>query len=557
MESRSLSLREFNKKRIKNRTNLNLEKIYQNDNYLIQTLKRTKRVTIENPVDKFELNLQRLLKKIYKEIKFLNDPIIKEINNENNNFQSDYNRLLENFQNNTSVIFQDLINLYKNKGYKIPYLNCDHNLFKVNPLIEENTNKIIHYFLLQRSVKTKKEILLIKSLVFLRKLIKLIVNNNKAKKKNEKNISIDIPDNKNTIDDIEELKKSIREIIKLIESYTNVDENDSKINKSQLKFNTKMRTLNVNGKSSKVLINYNLISSNKSNKSKISFLDKRKDIIHKSSRVLTHENLFHHDDEKANTLKNINIPKRGTSSREIKRRKKTFNTCEQNKEQNNYLKNNIIEINDKFYKSEKRGEMSKILYNNTFENSNKKININLNSKKFSKTLYNFKSLNKTDKINKSSLPLFIRTQTVEKNKNNEKGLDKKKSNLERSRNYFNTSLFTNKTEFFNFAYKRLKKGNFEDIDKYVKKYLNEIECKSNEEINNTISRYDYKNFQNNLNEIETFIKKSELDRKTEKIYVNSFISRRVVNSLKNMREKESQISKFNKIITTLGNIKNK
>ena len=557
MESGSLSLREFNKKRIKNRTNLNLEKIYQNDNYLIQTLKRTKRVTIENPVDKFELNLQRLLKKIYKEIKFLNDPIIKEINNENNNFQSDYNRLLENFQNNTSVIFQDLINLYKNKGYKIPYLNCDHNLFKVNPLIEENTNKIIHYFLLQRSVKTKKEILLIKSLVFLRKLIKLIVNNNKAKKKNEKNISIDIPDNRNTIDDIEELKKSIREIIRLIESYTNVDENDSKINKSQLKFNTKMRTLNVNGKSSKVLINYNLISSNKSNKSKISFLDKRKDIIHKSSRVLTHENLFHHDDEKANTLKNINIPKRGTSSREIKRRKKTFNTCEQNKEQNNYLKNNIIEINDKFYKSEKRGEMSKILYNNTFENSNKKININLNSKKFSKTLYNFKSLNKTDKINKSSLPLFIRTQTVEKNKNNEKGLDKKKSNLERSRNYFNTSLFTNKTEFFNFAYKRLKKGNFEDIDKYVKKYLNEIECKSNEEINNTISRYDYKNFQNNLNEIETFIKKSELDRKTEKIYVNSFISRRVVNSLKNMREKESQISKFNKIITTLGNIKNK
>ena len=134
-----------------------------------------------------------------------------------------------------------------------------------------------------------------------------------------------------------------------------------------------MRTLNINGKSSKVIINNNLISSNKSNNSKISFLDKRKDVIHKSSRVLTHENFFHHDDEKANTLKNINIPKRGISSREIKRRKKTFNTCEQNKEQNNYLKSNIIEINDKFYKSEKRGEISKILYNNIFENSNKNI----------------------------------------------------------------------------------------------------------------------------------------------------------------------------------------
>ena len=65
-------------------------------------------------------------------------------------------------------------------------MNCDHNLFKVNPLIEENTNKIIHYFLLQRNVKTKKEILLIKSLVFLPKLNKLIVTNNKIKKKKKK-----------------------------------------------------------------------------------------------------------------------------------------------------------------------------------------------------------------------------------------------------------------------------------------------------------------------------------------------------------------------------------
>ena len=63
MESSSLPLREFNKKRIKNRTNLNLEKIFQNDNYLIQTLKRTKRVTIKNPVIILEHNLQPLLKK--------------------------------------------------------------------------------------------------------------------------------------------------------------------------------------------------------------------------------------------------------------------------------------------------------------------------------------------------------------------------------------------------------------------------------------------------------------------------------------------------------------
>ena len=65
-------------------------------------------------------------------------------------------------------------------------MNCDHNLFKVNPLIEENTNKFIHYFLLQRNVKTKKEILLIKSLVFLPKLKKIIVKKKKKKKKKKK-----------------------------------------------------------------------------------------------------------------------------------------------------------------------------------------------------------------------------------------------------------------------------------------------------------------------------------------------------------------------------------
>ena len=117
----------------------------------------------------------------------------------------------------------------------------------------------------------------------------------------------------------------------------------------------------------------------------------------------------------------------------------------------------------------------------------------------------------------------------------------------------NSSPFLNKNDFFNFTYRRLKKGNFEDIEKYIKKYLSEIQCKSNEETEITISKYNYKNFQNNLDEIEAYIKKSELDRKTEKIYFNNFLSRRIINSLEKMREKEAQIFKFNKIISTLGN----
>ena len=86
------------------------------------------------------------------------------------------------------------------------------------------------------------------------------------------------------------------------------------------------------------------------------------------------------------------------------------------------------------------------------------------------------------------------------------------------------------------------------------KYLNEVECRTNDETNYIISKYNYKNLKNNLEEIEKCIQKSELDRKTERIYLNNFISRRVANSLKTMKEKENQISRLNKIASTIENI---
>ena len=165
-------------------------------------------------------------------------------------------------------------------------------------------------------------------------------------------------------------------------------------------------------------------------------------------------------------------------------------------------------------------------------------------KKNSKSIYN------NWKRETQSQPLFIRTQTNEKFRNIK--LDKEKNVFERKNRIF--SPFITKDEFFNYIYNRLKKGNFENIDKDVKKYLNEIECKSREETENTLSRYDYKNFKNNLREMEAYIRKAEVGKKAEKIYLNNLLSRRVMDSFDIMREKESQIFKFNKIITTIGNI---
>ena len=534
METKSLSLREFNKK-LKKNSKINLERIYQNDNYLIQTLKRTKRVTNDNPVTEFENNLEKVLKKIYKEIKFLKDPTIEEINTENNKFKSDYNILLTNFQNNTSKTFYNLINLYKDKGYKIPNLHTDHNIFKVNPLIEENTNKIIHYFLTQRSVKTKKEILLIKSLVFLNKLNKFIIKRGNKRKKTEKRSSLDIL-NINNNETIESLKQNIKEIMNLINNISNFEIDDF-FNNNEIKFNSRNNFRKFKSSTKKFEIN-NITSRNNYKDLFRYSLTSNRDYF-RTQRFNTLENPSSLD--KSYIIENSNLNndiKRRKSEKEIKRKKRILNSGKYI-----YSKTNSFKDINNLNKYSKL-EISRKL--NVFPtNRNKYLKSNLN-KQNSKTMY------KNWKKGTQSQPLFIRTQTNEKYKNNKIEWDKENNIFERKNRVF--SPFLNKDEFFNYTYNRLKKGNFANIDKDVKKYLNEIECKNREETESTLSRYDYKNFKNNLREMEAYIRKAEVDKKTEKIYLNNLLSRRVMDSLDNMREKEAQIFKFNKIITTIGNI---
>ena len=533
METKSLSLREFNKK-LKKNSKIHLERIYQNDNYLIQTLKRTKRVTNDNPVTEFENNLEKVLKKIYKEIKFLKDPTIEEINTENNKFKSDYNILLTNFQNNTSKTFYNLINLYKDKGYKIPNLHTDHNIFKVNPLIEENTNKIIHYFLTQRSVKTKKEILLIKSLVFLNKLNKFIIKRGNKRKKTEKRSSLDIL-NINNNETIESLKQNIKEIMNLINNISNFEMDDF-FNNNEIKFNSRNNFRKFKSSTKKFEIN-NITSRNNYKDLFRYSLTSNRDYF-RTQRFNTLENPSSLD--KSYIIENSNPnndDKKRKSETKIKPIKRILNSEKYIHHNTNIYKNkNKL---DKDLNSEITKKIS--IPHNT--NRNKYLKSNL-YKKNSKSIYN------NWKRETQSQPLFIRTQTNEKFRNIK--LDKEKDVFERKNRIF--SPFLTKDDFFNYTYNRLKKGNFENIDKDVKKYLNEIECKSREETENTLSRYDYKNFKNNLREMEAYIRKAEVGKKAEKIYLNNLLSRRVMDSLDNMREKESQIFKFNKIITTIGNI---
>ena len=544
MEVGNLSIKEYNRKLLKNRKRINLEKKYETDNYLIKTIRRTKKTISDLSSKELENNLKYVLKKIYREGKLLNDPTIKAITKENNSFKSEYTKLMEKFQNSTLITFHDLISLYKNKGYKIPNLNSEHNLFRVNPLIEENTNKISYYFLTQQNVTTKKDVLLSKSLLFLLKLNELIGknnNNNETKKitrKSFQNKSTMISKKINPNEKKENLKKSIRRIKNLINDYLKIERKESQ--ESNI-YNSKINNLSANtnsqklAKTSKILDYNNLTSRNVTNKNlNILSLTERNNNYNDSLRF----------SEQNNYLKNDNTPKSNilNKSKEAKSyvQFKKINELVNKKNENNSVKS------FKNY-SDKKNHKNEGIYNNNFTDRNKGIRRNLNLKMFSQTM-NFKKLCRLEKRTQKNLPLFIRTQTIEKNSN-------KCYNIEpRNRNYLYSPSFTNKTEFFNFANNRLKKGKFDDIDVYVKKYLNEIESRTNNETNYIISKYNYKNLKNNLDEIEKYIQKSELDRKTERIYLNNFISRRIGNSLKSMKEKENQISRLNKIASTLEKI---
>ena len=544
MEVGNLSIKEYNRKLLKNRKRINLEKKYETDNYLIKTIRRTKKTISDLSSKELENNLKYVLKKIYREGKLLNDPTIKAITKENNSFKSEYTKLMEKFQNSTLITFHDLISLYKNKGYKIPNLNSEHNLFRVNPLIEENTNKISYYFLTQQNVTTKKDVLLSKSLLFLLKLNELIGKNNnnnetkKIRRKSFQNKSTMISKKINPNEKKENLKKSIRRIKNLINDYL---KNERKESQESNIYNSKINNLSANTNSQKLaktskILDYNNLTSRNVTNNNLNMLS------------LTERNNNYNDSlrfsEQNNYLKNDNTPKSNilNKSKEAKSyvQFKKINELVNKKNENNSVKS------FKNY-SDKKNHKNEGIYNNNFTDRNKGIRRNLNLKMFSQTM-NFKKLCRLEKRTQKNLPLFIRTQTIEKNSN-------KCYNIEpRNRNYLYSPSFTNKTEFFNFANNRLKKGKFDDIDVYVKKYLNEIESRTNDETNYIISKYNYKNLKNNLDEIEKYIQKSELDRKTERIYLNNFISRRIGNSLKSMKEKENQISRLNKIASTLEKI---
>ena len=160
---------------------------------------------------------------------------------------------------------------------------------------------------------------------------------------------------------------------------------------------------------------------------------------------------------------------------------------------------------------------------------------------------------KNQKTQKLKTTFFVKTQT----------LDKK--NLSRNNNFFysqskNDNSSTNKIimssesktqdDYLLTTYNRLKKGNYNKIEEIMRKYLKDIKHLEPNEEDFVISHYNFKNLKTNLTELAGKMEKNDLGKKTERIYSINHLTKRIFPLLKKMREKENNIFRFEKIVSS-------
>ena len=99
------------------------------------------------------------------------------------------------------------------------------------------------------------------------------------------------------------------------------------------------------------------------------------------------------------------------------------------------------------------------------------------------------------------------------------------------------------------AYTKIKRGKYESVEDYMKKYLKEIKEVDSTEGEKIMKYYNYKNLKNNLLELNVKVNDDKTRKKIEKIYSNIHILKRILPTLKSMKDKENNIDRLEKIFT--------
>ncbi len=473
--------------------------LYSKDKNLFKVINKTKKMRLHAPYIDEEKELKSTLLKLKTKFNFSEEPSIKNLKLQNEEFITNYKKIttkkIKYFKDET---FRELIDEYKKKGYKIPNLTLQHNIFKMNPLIENENSKIIDGLLTNFKTishsEDKNKNIASKSVIYLRKIRDLIEqkflqfklmrknNNNDSINNNNNNMIEKISlinindDNVNRMNNSKESKKqlleTIQKLLKLIEEeplidYTKVNYNlNKKQNKPFKLFHIKSRRNSNQGK--RLSRNINNIKS---------FLSKH---------------LF--------TIDNPNPIKKNSS--------------------------NVIGFTDFFSSFKNNSKTPNIV------SPNKKINqINLFDRNSDNNLLSSQRSRNNDL---NTLP------QTERNENN--------NNIILTTNYSHYSDFPyqDDKDFIKFAYDNCIKDNFKEVEIYLRKYLIKYKGLSDEKIDNYLNHFNKKNFYNNINVIKGIVKHRKIGQKSETIYLHEHIIQRIKPKLRNLFDEEKLIKNLDK-----------
>ena len=485
---------------------VNLKEAYKSDLYLQKLLldadhsyKRNKPVRINRK------KIIKILTIMKKDILFERDPTISRLKNENNTFKDKYRDLKKKNNYVPEPNFNNLKDEYKKIGYKIPNISPEkNNLFKINPLIEQNNTNLINGLRLNFIEKGNINIAF-KSMNYLNRLYNItekLLEKLKKKKKGimkhdsftfRNNIVNNVSFNFDKSKD-EELLTSIKNLLKLIK--IEVEKFNKKHNKSfssnqlnkiekieqkpNFKTTSKIKKFNLKKSEQSIKIEKNSYFKGFSKKNKISNYS-----INKTSKI-------------KNLIKTLSFDEDDDDNLKLNLKKCNFSQIQKTNKIPKLKTNNLI------FETSKKSRNSQ----NFFNSQKNDTNYTINSSAFN-TNSNFYT---TFSINKNTIIL---------------------ENI-------------NKKFFLENIYNDLNEGEYQNVEKKLIKYLKYLKNLDEETIKALINKYDQKNIIINLKELKEISNKKRLKDKIEKLYINNHEINRIKDSLNKMKENEVTISNFDK-----------
>lgn len=560
------------KKQIKNNEPLSAERELELKEY--KNLVNNKKRLINLKILEEEKNLENSLSKItYK----FNRIKVSKLRNENQNFSNEYNSFSKKDFKTIDLLIKDLSDTYNNKGYQIP--NLQNNLFKINPLLENRTNKIYLSYLSTLSQKESNKKKLYNSnkpIKYMKKLENIISpdTDNKEKKKTKahmvskrKNIKKRYKTNVKEKKRTQILNNSIKSLINLINNNMSNIDNQSYIkkrNKSEVVikknkiynagiFND-IKNLHIDGQ--KNLSNSNIKKNNSDKKTIMSnySINHENDLIYKNYFKSTKKLII----PKLNGLFPLNsinkISNEGNDTLYLKTERCTNKTKQYILNTPRILKKPNLsneKSNNKTKAFSITNENSSLSYRSRVENSKTKESPYYKINEF--TINSYKS-NTSNKFNQTT---GKRSKYTSSNKINKKENLNRRIPLE-----FKISspkkLFKNdddtKEKNINEIYKLFNNCNIKDSKNNIKLYLSKTKQLNENEINEIMTKYSYENNNLNLQELQKLINEKKISNKIFKLYLNNNDYNRIEPLLKTLNEKDEKIMQFDKKIARLSNI---